>query len=104
MSITRPPAMTDEEADERRARGGRVYQTSQDPRLSYLLNWFLSIVAVMLTAGGIGAFTMLISMRDDVRDMKNRPAPATADQVAYLQKQINEIRDDITEERERARR
>lgn len=103
MSITRPPVMDDEEAERYRARGGHIYQSSHDPRVSYYLNWIMGIFAAVLVAGGLAAFNTLLGMRDDVRDLKNRPAAATAEQVAYLQKQIDDIRGDITKERDRAR-
>lgn len=103
MTITRPPSLSEEEAREYRARGGTVYQSSHDPRVSYLLNWFLGLVAVLLAAGGIGTFNLLADMRDQLRDLTNKPPAATADQVAYLQRQIDEIKSDITKERDRAR-
>lgn len=95
MSITRPPALSEEEAQERRSNGARVYQSSQDPRVTWVLMWIAGIVATILGAGILGGFNFLIDMRDDVRDLKNRPAPATASQVQDLQRQIDELRSEV---------
>ncbi len=86
MSITRPPAIGDGEADEIRSRGGRIYQTQNDPRVSWALNWFMGVVSVLLTAALIGVTTTMIAVRDDVRDLKR--------EVAYLKNQMSEIHED----------
>lgn len=104
MSITRPPAMSDEEADERRASGGRVYQSAEDPRMSRLLNLVLAIATALMIAALVGTFTTLLAMREQLAVLTNRPEPASREQVAYLQRQIDEIKSDISKERDRARR
>ena len=88
-----------------------MYQSSQDPRVSWALNWFFGIAALLVAAAATGMFTMLFDMRDKQTSqgtlltvLINRPEPATREQVAYLQKQIDDIRGDIAKERDRARR
>src|SRR5687768_17359755 len=102
MNLTRPPAMTDQEADRHRASGGRVYQTAEDPRLSRLLNWFLGIIAPCCIAGGIRTDGLLQSMRDKqlIQGVKldaliARPEPATERQVANLQRPIGALRSEM---------
>lgn len=102
--------MSDEEAAQRRADGMPVYKTAHDPRFSWALNWFLGIVAVLLALSVGGTFSMLFEMRDKqisqgtmMNVLISRPEPASREQVAYLQKQIDDIRGDIIRERDRAR-
>lgn len=101
--ITRPPAMSDEEAARIRSHGGRVYQSSEDPRMSRLLNVALAIASALMIAALIGTFTTLLAMREQLVVLTNRPEPASREQVAYLQRQIDEIKSDIAKERDRAR-
>lgn len=95
MTTTRPPALTDEQAERIRASGGTVYQSAHDPRLSYLLNWVLGIVAAMVIAGGVATFSMLFTMREQLAVIAARPEPATKDQVEYLQRQINDLKQQV---------
>jgi hypothetical protein len=102
--------MSEEEAVRRAASGEHIYKTSHDPRFSWALNWFLGIIAVLLALSVGGTFSMLFEMRDKqisqgtmMNVLISRPEPASREQVAYLQKQIDDIRGDIIRERERAR-
>lgn len=101
MSLTRPPVMTEEEAEHTRAVGGRVYQTPKDPRVSWILNWVFGVIACMLTAGGIGTFSMLFAMREQLAIIASRPEPASRDQVAYLQRQIDDLKAQVAVRNER---
>lgn len=84
--------MSEEEAAKIRANGGHVYQTAKDPRVSWMLNWVLGIAACLLTAGGVGTFSMLFAMRDQIAIIASRPEPASREQVAYLQRQIDDLK------------
>ena len=72
-----------------------MVQSTHDPRLSYLLNWVLGIVAAMVIAGGVATFSMLFTMREQLAVIAARPEPATKDQVEYLQRQINDLKQQV---------
>lgn len=101
---TRPPALTDEQAERIRAGGGTVFQSTQDPRLSYLLNWILGIVATLIIAGGVGTFSMLFTMREQLAIIAARPEPATREQVSNLQRQIDDLREQVKRVNDERRR
>lgn len=104
MTMTRPPALPDDQAERIRASGGTVYQSAHDPRLSYLLNWVLGIVAAMVVAGGVAVFSMLFSMREQIAIIAARPEPASKEQVANLQRQIDDLRDQVKRVNDERRR
>jgi hypothetical protein len=71
--------------------------------MSRLLNLVLAVTTALMIAALIGTFTTLLGMREQLAILTNRPEPASREQVAYLQRQIDDIRSDITKERDRAR-
>lgn len=79
---------------------------TRDPLFRYVLNWGLGIVAALVTVGWVTVISLVMSTKDQMLILVNRPEAATKlqldatnVQLGSLQKQANDMQEQIRDMR-----